>query len=226
MAHAGHGAARARALPGAREVVKVGVLAVQGDFAEHIAVLRRLGVDALEVRLPGELEGLDGLIMPGGESTTFARLMDLYHLKAPIQHMAVAGLPLWGTCAGMIMMARELVDQYPTPMALMDIQVVRNAFGRQVNSFEADLDIPSLGPEPFHAVFIRAPGISQVGEDVDVIARLPDGQPVAVQQGVLLATAFHPELTNDMRLHQYFLNLRDSRSLGTSAARKGCPPGE
>ena len=207
-------------------MVKVGVLAVQGDFAEHIAVLRRLGVDALEVRLPGELEGLDGLIMPGGESTTFARLMDLYHLKAPIQHMAVAGLPLWGTCAGMIMMARELVDQYPTPMALMDIQVVRNAFGRQVNSFEADLDIPSLGPEPFHAVFIRAPGISQVGEDVDVIARLPDGQPVAVQQGVLLATAFHPELTNDMRLHQYFLNLRDSRSLGTSAARKGYPPGE
>ena len=226
MAHPGHGAARARALPGAREVVKVGVLAVQGDFAEHIAVLRRLGVDALEVRLPGELEGLDGLIMPGGESTTFARLMDLYHLKAPIQHMAVAGLPLWGTCAGMIMMARELVDQYPTPMALMDIQVVRNAFGRQVNSFEADLDIPSLGPEPFHAVFIRAPGISQVGEDVDVIARLPDGQPVAVQQGVLLATAFHPELTNDMRLHQYFLNLRDSRSPGTSAACKGCPPGE
>ncbi len=187
--------------------LKVGVLAVQGDFAEHVAVLKRLDVETAEVRLPRDLEGVDALIMPGGESTTFSYLMDLYGLKPPIEKLAGVGLPIWGTCAGMIMMARELTDVKPTPMGIMDILVIRNAFGRQVDSFEADLEIKPLGLEPFKAVFIRAPVISQVGEDVDVLSRLPDGRPVAVQQEKLLATSFHPELTRDTRLHQYFLSL-------------------
>jgi len=191
----------------ATTTVKVGVLAVQGDFAEHIAVLKRLGMNTVDVRLPRHLEGVEALIMPGGESTTFSHLMDLYDLKEPIKKLAGAGVPLWGTCAGMIMMARELTEKKPIPMGLMDIQVVRNAFGRQVDSFEVNLEIRPLGCEPFRAVFIRAPVISRVGEDVDVLARLPDGRPVAVQQKNLLATAFHPELTQDPRFHQYFLSL-------------------
>ena len=192
--------------------MKVGVLAIQGDFAEHIAVLKRLDVDAVEVRLPRDMEGVEALIMPGGESTTFSYLMDLYDLKEPIKEMAGAGIPIWGTCAGMIMMASELTEERPTPMGLMDIQVMRNAFGRQVDSFEVDLEVLPLGNEPFRAVFIRAPAISRVGEDVDVLARLPDGKPVAVQQRNLLATAFHPELTQDPRLHQYFLSLGQQRT--------------
>ncbi|MCE2462558.1 MAG: pyridoxal 5'-phosphate synthase glutaminase subunit PdxT [Dehalococcoidia bacterium] len=188
--------------------MKVGVLAVQGDFAEHIAVLKRLGVDTAEVRLPRDLEGVEALIMPGGESTTISYLMDLYDLKGPIKEMAGMGVPIWGTCAGMIMMARELTDKEPTPMGLMDILVTRNAFGRQIDSFEADLEIKNLGHEAFRAVFIRAPVIFDVGQGVDVLAHLPDGKPVAVQQRNLLATAFHPELSPDTRLHQYFLNLK------------------
>ena len=189
--------------------MKIGVLAVQGDFAEHIAVLKRLSVDTVEVRLPADLEDVDALVMPGGESTTFSYLMDLYDLKEPIKKMASAGKPIWGTCAGMIMMARELAEGLPIPMGLMDIQVMRNAFGRQVNSFEADLHISPLGDDAFRAVFIRAPGILEVGEGVQVLAHLSDGQPVAVQQGNLLATAFHPELTDDPRIHQYFLSFID-----------------
>ena len=188
--------------------MKVGVLALQGDFAEHIAVLKRLGVDTAEVRLPRDLDGVEALIMPGGESTTFSYLMDLYDLKGPIKKMAGMGVPIWGTCAGMIMMARELTDKEPTPMGLMDILVTRNAFGRQIDSFEVDLEIRTLGHESFHAVFIRAPVICDVGQDVDTLAHLPDGRPVAVQQKNLLATAFHPELSQDTRLHQYFLNLK------------------
>ena len=187
--------------------MKVGVLAVQGDFAEHVAVLKRLGVETVGVRLPRDLEGVDRLIMPGGESTTFGYLMDLYDLKPPIEKMAGAGVPIWGTCAGMIMMARDLTEDEPTPMGLMDIQVIRNAFGRQVDSFEADLEVRALGQKPFRALFIRAPIISSVGEGVDVLARLSDGRPVAVQQGSLLGTAFHPELTPDSRFHRYFLGL-------------------
>ena len=192
--------------------MKVGVLAIQGDFAEHIAVLKRLDVGTVEVRLPRDLEGVEALIMPGGESTTFSYLMDLYDLKEPIKEMAGAGIPIWGTCAGMIMMASELTEERPTPMRLMDIQVMRNAFGRQVDSFEVDLEVLPLGNEPFRAVFIRAPAISRVGEDVDVLASLADGQPVAVLQRNLLATAFHPELTRDPRLHQYFLSLGQQRT--------------
>ena len=188
--------------------MKVGVLAIQGDFAEHIAALKRLGTDTTEVRLPRDLEGVEALIIPGGESTTFSRLMDIYDLKEPINQMACAGIPIWGTCAGMIMMASGLTEETPTPLGLMDIQVERNAFGRQIDSFEADLEILPLGHETFRAVFIRAPVITRVGEDVDVLARLPDGRPVAVQESNLLATSFHPELTQDFRLHRYFLSLR------------------
>ena len=188
--------------------MKVGVLALQGDFAEHISILKRVGVETTEVRLPKHLEGVDAVIMPGGESTTFSYLMDLYDLKEPIRKLAVQGTPIWGTCAGMIMMAKELTEDKPTPMGLMDIQVVRNAFGRQVDSFEADLEVDELGDEAFRAVFIRAPAISRVGKDVRVLASLPDGRAVAVQQKNLLATSFHPELAEDLRFHQYFLTLR------------------
>ena len=192
--------------------MRTGVLALQGDFAEHIAVLKRLKVETVEVRLPRDLDGVDALIMPGGESTTFSYLMDLYHLKEPIREMAGAGVPIWGTCAGLIMMARELTEDQPIPLRLMDIQVIRNAFGRQVDSFEADVDVEPLGPEKFTAVFIRAPVIAQVGEGIRVLSRLEDGRPVAVQQGNLLGTSFHPELTDDPRLHRYFLSLVSAES--------------
>jgi 5'-phosphate synthase pdxT subunit len=192
--------------------LRTGVLALQGDFAEHIAVLKRLKVETVEVRLPRDLDGVDALIMPGGESTTFSYLMDLYHLKEPIREMAGAGVPIWGTCAGLIMMARELTEDQPIPLRLMDIQVIRNAFGRQVDSFEADVDVEPLGPEKFTAVFIRAPVIAQVGEGIRVLSRLEDGRPVAVQQGNLLGTSFHPELTDDPRLHRYFLSLVPAES--------------
>ena len=186
--------------------MRVGVLAVQGDFAEHVAVIRGLGHDPVEVRLPDDLQGLDGLIMPGGESTTFSRLMDLFRLKMPIASLAGDGMPLWGTCAGMIMMAGEITEPDPVPMRLMDIGLVRNGYGRQVDSFEEDLDVPALGPEPFHAIFIRAPVIRSVGDGVETLARLSDGSPVAVRQGRMLGTAFHPELTRDGRFHEYFLS--------------------
>jgi 5'-phosphate synthase pdxT subunit len=187
--------------------LKAGVLAVQGDFAEHIAILRKLGVEAQEVRLPHQLEGLDGLIIPGGESTTLSRLMSIYQLREPIEHLARQGKAVWGTCAGMIMMAHEIAEEDPIPLRLMDIGVQRNAFGRQIDSFEQDLEVHGLEPPPFHAVFIRAPVIIRVGQGVKVLAALSDGRPVAVQQEHLLATAFHPELTDDTRLHRYFLNL-------------------
>ncbi len=175
-------------------------------------MLKRLKVETVEVRLPRDLDGVDALIMPGGESTTFSYLMDLYHLKEPIREMAGAGVPIWGTCAGLIMMARELTEDQPIPLRLMDIQVIRNAFGRQVDSFEADVDVEPLGPEKFTAVFIRAPVIAQVGEGIRVLSRLEDGRPVAVQQGNLLGTSFHPELTDDPRLHRYFLSLVPAES--------------
>ena len=187
--------------------MEVGVLAIQGDFAEHIAILKRLGVDGREVRLPQQLETLDGLIIPGGESTTLSRLMSIYDLRQPVAQMAQQGKTLWGTCAGMIMMAHEITEEDPVPLQLMDIGVHRNAFGRQVDSFEQDLDVVGLEDAPFHGVFIRAPVIVRVGKDVDVLASLSDGRPVAVQQKNLLATAFHPELTNDTRFHRRFLEL-------------------
>ena len=187
--------------------MEVGVLAIQGDFAEHIAVLGKLGVKAREVRLPEHLDSVDGLIIPGGESTTLSRLMTIYNLRAPVEQMAAEGRALWGTCAGMIMLSREITEQDPVPLGIMDIGVQRNAFGRQVDSFEQTLNVSALGPDPFHAIFIRAPVIVRVGEGVEVLSALDADRPVAVQQGNLMATSFHPELTNDYRFHSYFLEL-------------------
>jgi len=187
--------------------MKIGVLALQGAFAEHIAVLRRLKVEALPIRLPRELIGLDGLIIPGGESTSINRLMLNYNLMSKIRKLARNGLPVFGTCAGMILLAKEISDSDVEPIGVMDILVRRNAFGRQKESFETELLIPVLGEKPFPGVFIRAPVIEQVNGKVEVLARLDDGTIVAARQGKLLASAFHPELTNDLRFHQYFLSL-------------------
>jgi 5'-phosphate synthase pdxT subunit len=185
----------------------IGVLALQGDFREHREVLDRLGVAAPEVRLPTDLAGLDGLIIPGGESTTIVKLMQSSGLLDPLRRLASDGFPMWGTCAGMILLAKRL-DETGTPaLHAMDLTVRRNAFGRQVDSFEADLAISALGDAPFHAVFIRAPIIEDVGPAVEVLARLADGTPVAARQGRLLATAFHPELTRDPRFHLLFLEM-------------------
>jgi 5'-phosphate synthase pdxT subunit len=193
----------------------IGVLALQGDFREHIRILRRLGADANEVRLPQHLAGLDGLILPGGESTTMGKLAMEYQLLEPLRDLAANGLPLWGTCAGLILLARDIGCKQPVIGAL-DVQVQRNAFGRQVDSFEADLTIPVLAePErPFRAVFIRAPLVTAVGPGVEVVASLAGIRSsgatiVAVQQEHLLGTAFHPELANDDRFHQYFLTLTE-----------------
>ena len=189
--------------------MEVGVLAIQGDFAEHISVLGKLGVQAREIRLPAHLDSLDGLIIPGGESTTLSRLMSNYNLREPITKMAMQGVAIWGTCAGMIMLSQEITEQDPVPLGIMDIGVQRNAFGRQVDSFEQTLEISVLGADPYHAIFIRAPVIIRVGQGVEVLSALEDQRPVAVQQGNLLATSFHPELTNDYRFHSYFLDLAD-----------------
>jgi pyridoxal 5'-phosphate synthase pdxT subunit len=189
----------------------IGVLAVQGDFAEHAAMLRRaardLGFDVgvREVRVPRDLDGLDGLIVPGGESTTMGKLLVAYGLEEPIRAAARDGLPVWGTCAGMILLARDIVGGEPDGrIGLMDLTVQRNAFGRQINSFEVDLPFAGL-EEPLHAVFIRAPLVEKLGPSVEALASLPDGRVVAARQGNLLATAFHPELTPDTSLHAWFI---------------------
>jgi 5'-phosphate synthase pdxT subunit len=193
--------------------MKIGVLAVQGAFAEHIAVLRKLGVEAVEVRLPEQLDGLDGLIIPGGESTSITLLMKNYGLTEAISRLAKSGFPVFGTCAGMIVLASDLSnDGGVEPVGAMDIRVARNAFGRQVDSFEAELSISVLGKEPLTAVFIRAPKIESVGKEVEVLAKLADGTVVAARQGKLLVTSFHPELTDDTRLHRYFLDMVAGKS--------------
>jgi 5'-phosphate synthase pdxT subunit len=196
-------------------VTTIGVLALQGDFAEHVSVLRRLGSEAQEVRRPDELSDLDGLIIPGGESTTISRLMEEYELAEPLRRLAQDSFPVWGTCAGMIVLARRASDLDRPTLAALDITVRRNAFGRQVDSFETDLSVPSLGAALFHAVFIRAPTVEDVGEGVEVLAALEDGRVVAVRQGNALATAFHPELTDDDRFHRYFLALVRDRETET-----------
>jgi 5'-phosphate synthase pdxT subunit len=188
--------------------MKIGVLALQGDFIEHIKILRRLGVEAVEVRLPADLEGLDGLIIPGGESTTIGKLAIKYDLVEPLRRFATTN-PVWGTCAGMIFMAKEIGVEQPL-LGVMDIVVERNAFGRQVDSFEGEVDLSVLDngdAAPFPAVFIRAPKLVEAKGEAQVVARLADGTAVAAQEGKLLVTAFHPELTEDTRLHQYFLSL-------------------
>lgn len=185
--------------------MKIGVLALQGDFAEHIAILKRLGVQTVEVRLPRHLDGLDGLIIPGGESTTIGKLAVDFDLMEPLREFGKTHA-IWGTCAGAIFLSKDVRRPQPL-LGLMDITVQRNAFGRQVDSFEADLLIPQLGEVPYRAVFIRAPIIESVSGEARVLATLPDGRIVAAQQGKLLATSFHPELTEDTRFHEYFLSL-------------------
>jgi 5'-phosphate synthase pdxT subunit len=188
-------------------MTKIGVLALQGDFAEHMAVLRRLNTDAVEVRLPEQIQELDGLIIPGGESTTISRLMREWRLLEPIRRRAAGGMAVWGTCAGAILLAERTTDLDTDSLRLMDIDVERNAFGRQVDSFEADLAVPAIGAAPFHAVFIRAPVIRSVGARAEALAQLPDGTVVAARQERLLATSFHPELTGDARFHEYFMSM-------------------
>lgn len=190
--------------------MKVGVLALQGDFAEHIAVLKKIGVESVEVRLPQHLEGLDALIIPGGESTTIGKLATEYDLLEPMRQFGGHKV-IWGTCAGAIFLSKDVHRQQPL-LNLMDITVERNAFGRQVASFETQLNVSALDQvapqgKAFQAVFIRAPLIESVGEDVQILAKLDDGRIVAAQQGHLLATSFHPELTGDDRFHRYFLRL-------------------
>lgn len=193
-------------------IMKIGVLALQGDFAEHIVMLKRLGVETAEVRLPEHLKGLDGLIMPGGESTTIGKLAVAYNLIEPLR-MFGQRHAIWGTCAGAIFLSKDTQREQPL-LGLMDIRVVRNAFGRQVDSFETDLDIAELkkataSDAPYHAVFIRAPIIESVHGDAKILSALADGRIVAAQQGHLLAISFHPELTEDTRFHEYFLSLAD-----------------
>jgi len=192
--------------------MKIGVLAIQGDFAEHIVMLQRLKVETTEVRLPEHLKSLDGLIIPGGESTTIGKLVSDFNLMEPLRTFGQRHA-IWGTCAGAIFLSKDISRDQPL-LGLMDIKVARNAFGRQVDSFEADLDIPELkqvtgSKEPYHAIFIRAPIIESVQRDAKVLSALPDRRIVAAQQGHLLATSFHPELTDDTRFHEYFLSLAD-----------------
>ncbi|CAN5302865.1 pyridoxal 5'-phosphate synthase glutaminase subunit PdxT [soil metagenome] len=194
---------------------RVGVLAVQGAVREHAAAIRDVGADPIEVRLPRDLVDLDALILPGGESTTMRRLIDAYGLREPIMSLARAGTPMLGTCAGMILLADWLRDGEEPVFALLDLEVRRNGYGRQLDSFEADLDIPILGKEPVHGIFIRAPLVGDVGSRAEVLARDPSGAPVAVRQGRVLATAFHPELTPDRRLHRLLLTM-----VGSSARRR------
>jgi len=188
--------------------MKIGVLALQGAFAEHIAILKKLNVDAIPIRLPHQLEGLDGLIIPGGESTTITKLMTHYKLRDKIIGLAKNNFPIFGTCAGMIVLASELSSSGGVkPTGVMAIKVNRNAFGRQVDSFETEISIPVLGEKPLTGVFIRAPLIESVGEGCEVLARLTDGTIVAARQGKLLVCSFHPELTDDTRFHHYFLDI-------------------
>jgi 5'-phosphate synthase pdxT subunit len=187
--------------------MRIGVLALQGAFAEHITILRQLKVETLPVRLPTELNGLDGLIIPGGESTSIGKLMLDYSLTSRINNLGKNGLPIFGTCAGMILLANKTSDSDIKSLLLIDIAVRRNAFGRQRESFEAELSIPVLGNNPFPAVFIRAPIIEQTNGKVEILARLADGTMVAARQRKILVCAFHPELTRDLRFHQYFLDI-------------------
>ena len=187
--------------------MKIGVLALQGDFAEHVVMLRRIGAQTCEVRLPDQLQGLDGLIIPGGESTTIGKLAVDFGLLEPLRQFGRTRA-IWGTCAGAILLSNDVHRQQPL-IGIMEITVERNAFGRQVQSFEADLTVPDLedGDVPYHAFFIRAPLIERVGKGVRTLAQLEDGRIVAAQQGKLLATSFHPELTLDDRFHRYFMRL-------------------
>jgi len=193
---------------------RVGVLAMQGAVREHVSAIRDIGGEAVEVRLPRDLVGLDALILPGGESTTMRKLIDAYGLREPILSLARAGAPMLGTCAGMILLAERSADGDEPVFGLLDLEVRRNGYGRQLDSFEADLAVPALGDEPLHAVFIRAPLVSDLGARAEVLARDANGAPVAVRQGRVLATAFHPELTGDRRVHRLLVEMI-GRSVGS-----------
>ena len=200
--------------------MRIGVLALQGSFAEHIHSFRRLDVPSHEVRLPADLEGLAGLVIPGGESTTISHLLNQFDLFAPLSRMIARGLPVWGTCAGMILLARESTD-LPQTLSAIDIAVERNGWGRQVDSYETEINIPAFGMPPFRAVFIRPPIVTRVGPEVERLAEL-ESSVVAVRQGNVLATAFHPELTDDLRFHSYFIQIvaaagNGARSLESTA---------
>ncbi|MEK7862072.1 MAG: pyridoxal 5'-phosphate synthase glutaminase subunit PdxT [Chloroflexota bacterium] len=192
---------------GRTKTARVGVLGLQGDFAEHLRTLRAMGTEAVDVRRPEQLDDVDALIIPGGESTTIGKLAERYGIIPKLTERVADGMPVWGTCAGAIFLAKD-VPGHPHPIAaLMDIGVERNGFGRQIDSFEADLAVKGMAGAPYHAVFIRAPKITRLGKDVETLAALDDGTVVAVRQGSLLATSFHPELTRDDRFHRYFLSL-------------------
>lgn len=187
--------------------MRIGVLALQGSFAEHIQSFRRLGVSAPEVRLPEHLVGLHGLVIPGGESTTVSHLLNEYELFSPLSKMIGEGFPVWGTCAGLILLARRSTAMPHPTLAAIDISVDRNGWGRQVDSYEAEVDIPDLNGPPFRAIFIRPPVISDIGPQVVRLAQMDDGTVVAVRQGNAIGTAFHPELTGDLRFHSYFVRM-------------------
>jgi pyridoxal 5'-phosphate synthase pdxT subunit len=191
---------------------RIGVLALQGAVREHLAAIRDVGAEPVEVRLPRDLVDLDALILPGGESTTMRKLIDEYGLREPILSLARAGAPLLGTCAGMILLADRIAEGDEPVFSLLDIEVTRNGYGRQLDSFETELSAPALGDAPLHGVFIRAPVVTAVGSRAEVLATDPDGRPVAVRQGRVLATAFHPELTGDRRLHRLLVELIGERA--------------
>ena len=194
--------------------MRIGVLALQGDFEKHIETLRRLGVEAAPVRTAEEVRRLDGLIIPGGESTTIGKLMRRFGVDDAIVENVKQGMAIYGTCTGLILLATEIEDSDQPRLGLLDMTVRRNAFGRQIDSFETDLDAPELGRKPLRAVFIRAPFVTEIRNGVQSLAEI-DGRPVFVRKGKFLATAFHPELTDDTRVHEYFLRLTDDRAEGS-----------
>lgn len=199
--------------------MRIGVLALQGSFAEHIQSFRRLGVSAPEVRLPEHLDGLHGLVIPGGESTTVSHLLNEYGLYSPLSKMIRASFPVWGTCAGMILLARRSTALPHPTLAAIDISVERNGWGRQVDSYETEIEVPGLGGPPFRAIFIRSPVVSDIGPQVSRLAQLDDGTVVAVRQGNAMATAFHPELTGDLRFHNYFVRLVEAAETDIAQTR-------
>ena len=194
--------------------LRVGVLCLQGSFAEHVAKLQSLGAAITEVRLPSHLERLNALVIPGGESTTFLKLIDVFSLREPLRTAIGGGLPVLATCAGVVILAERISSHRMNPLKLLDIEVSRNAFGRQVDSFEEDLSIEGLSGPPFRGVFIRAPIIRSCGQSTRVLARVSDGTIVACRQGRILATSFHPEFVPDTRMHQYFLHLAEDAKHG------------
>ena len=184
--------------------MKIGILALQGDYLKHEQLVLKLGWDCVCVRYKKDFSSLNGLIIPGGESTTIAQLIDIYQFRKPIKESVSAGLPVWGTCAGLILLANKLTSDRPSPLGLMNIEVNRNAFGRQVDSFESLIPITGVTGPAYNCIFIRAPSIEKIGASVEVLATLKNGTPIAVKQNHMLATSFHPELTRDPRIHELF----------------------